>query len=376
MRAGRVGFEPTVPFPVRRFSRPDHSTTLTPAPEPARAGVPAWRKFASGVHLRYRVLRHAARIALLLLAGACSGGRPGPERAGDSSATAGQVGAARVLPTPASDSGDSIEAMAYEGVDSRGIPHYYGGELAAGDSGLLRRAYGIEDPHRLYVSDSTEEGLLKYDTHRKRCRTCYVNSYRVGFVSVRHPGESWEAAERRVRGSPPRTFVDSTHSSSAALADLDPAVQPHAEAMLRAGRAAGFRLRVVATYRSPLREAFYMAEGHGRTHTLTSNHSYGRALDVTVDDGNRAHARTRRDWVAFRRWLTAYRTTTGESFRLLGSVDRTWDWAHVELPSSEIGFGTVEAAVARARACLGPQATIACDFAPHLPDRLRHALVR
>jgi hypothetical protein len=30
-RAGRVGFEPTVPLRVRRFSRPVHSTTLTPA---------------------------------------------------------------------------------------------------------------------------------------------------------------------------------------------------------------------------------------------------------------------------------------------------------------------------------------------------------
>ena len=33
--AGRVGFEPTRPLRVCRFSRPDHSTTLTPAPRGA-----------------------------------------------------------------------------------------------------------------------------------------------------------------------------------------------------------------------------------------------------------------------------------------------------------------------------------------------------
>ena len=41
-----------------------------------------------------------------------------------------------------------------------------------------------------------------------------------------------------------------------------------------------------ATYRSPLREACLLAEGKGRAHTLTSNHSYGGALDIVNDDGN------------------------------------------------------------------------------------------
>lgn len=48
--------------------------------------------------------------------------------------------------------------------------------------------------------------------------------------------------------------------------------------MLRDARAAGFRIEVTATHRSPLQEAFLMAKGGGRTHTLTSNHSYGHAL--------------------------------------------------------------------------------------------------
>lgn len=271
---------------------------------------------------------------------------------------------------------DSTEAASYEGVDARGIPHYSAIALSSADSDVLRRAYGIEDPHLLYVSDSTEEGILKYDTRRKRCLACYVNSYRVGYVSVRRPGESWEQAERRVVRTPPRAFTGSARPSSTSTADLDPDVRPVAEAMLRDARAAGFQLRVTATYRSPLREAFLMAEGRGRTHTLTSNHSYGRALDVVVNDGNRANARTKRNWIAFRRWVTHYRTMTGESFHVLGRIDHTWDWPHVDLPSANIGFGNIEEAVRRGRACLAPGATVPCNFAPHLPEDLGHDLAQ
>jgi hypothetical protein len=210
-----------------------------------------------------------------------------------------------------------------------------------------------------------------YDTERKRCRRCYVNSYRIGYVSVRRPGESWEQVERRVRATPAKHF---THGplppASTSTADLDPDVRPIAEAMLRAARAAGFHLRVIRTYRSPLREAFLMAEGNGRTHTLTSDHSYGRALDIVVDDGNRAHARTKRDWIAFRRWVTHFPTPSGESFRVIGAMDHSWDWPHVALRSSKSGFGSIEDAVAAAHACLAPVNPKPCDFEPHLPARL------
>ena len=271
---------------------------------------------------------------------------------------------------------DSLDALSYEGVDSRGIPHYATTlTLSRPDADVLRRAYGIEDPHRLYVSDSTEEGLLKYDTQIKRCLTCYVNSYVVGYVSVRRPEESWEEAEHRVRSTPAHVFTGAAYPASTSTADLDPDVRPHAEQMLRDARAAGFHLSVTATYRSPLREAFLMAEGKGRTHTLTSNHSYGRALDIVVDDGNRAHARTKRDWIAFRHWVTQYRTTTGESFRILGRVDRTWDWPHVELPSAHLGFDTIAEAVLRGRACLAAGSTLPCSFPPHLPAHLNQSLV-
>jgi hypothetical protein len=271
---------------------------------------------------------------------------------------------------------DNVDAAAYEGVDARGIPHYATVAISSADSLALWRAYGIEDPHRLYVSDSTEEGILKYDTQRKRCLTCYVNSYRVGYVSVRRAGESWEQTERRVRATPARAFTGNANPSSTSTTDLDPDVRPLVNAMLVAANAAGFRLHVTATYRSPLREAFLMAQGRGGTHTLTSNHSYGRALDIVVDDGNTSNRRTREHWIAFRRWVTHYRAPTGESFRVLGRLDHTWDWAHVELPSSTIGFDTIDEAIVRARACLAQNATIPCNFPPHLPAYLDRSLVQ
>jgi hypothetical protein len=320
-------------------------------------------------------------LLLLALAG-CSGGGSSATAsnvAGQQAASArGEVAlAGDKVSLPVDTVGqDSTQAAAYEGVDARGIPHYASVVLSSADADVLQRAYGVEDPHRLYVSDSTEEGILKYDTQRKRCLTCYVNSYRIGYVSVRRPGESWDQAERRVRATTPTYFTGGATPSSTSTADLDPDVRPLAEAMLRDARAAGYRLRVTATYRSPLREAYLMAEGRGRTHTLTSNHSYGRALDIVVGDGDRANARTRRDWIAFRRWVTRYRTPSGESFRVLGRLDHTWDWPHIELPSSTIGFGSIDKAIARARTCLATGAAVPCNFPPHLPAALRHPLVQ
>jgi hypothetical protein len=265
---------------------------------------------------------------------------------------------------------DSVDASDYEGHDSRGIPHYAARTFTTEEASLLRSAYGIEEPHRLYVSDSTEDGLLKYDTQEKRCRTCYVDSYIVGFPSVRRRGETWEQAERRVRSTPARALTGGEHRGSTSTADLDPEARPLAEKMLADARSAGFTVHVVATYRSPLREAFLMAKGGGRTYTLTSTHSYGRALDVVVDDGRLRRPQTKADWIAFRRWVTQYRTATGDSFRVLGAVDNTWDWPHLELPTEHMGFRTIEAALERARACLAPGSSTPCDFTPNLPPQL------
>ena len=306
------------------------------------------------------------RLLVVVAIAGCGNGKPRTAGVADTGLAGPLAGAHTQADTGA----------AYVGVDRRGIPNYATVRLSPEDSTVLRRAYGIEDPHRLYLSDSTAESLLKYDTRRKPCRTCYVNSYRVGYMSVRRAGESWEAAERRVRASRPSTFAGGPVPTSKSTADLDPHVRPLAEAMLRSARAAGFHLRVTATYRSPRHEAFLMAEGGNRTHTLTSNHSYGRALDILIDDGNARHARTRRDWIAFRRWVTHYRTATNESFRVIGQIDYTWDWSHVELPSATIGFHSIEEAIARGRACLAPHASVPCNFPARLPARLRDALVR
>jgi hypothetical protein len=259
------------------------------------------------------------------------------------------------------------ELPPYTGTDARGVPHYARRPFTDEERRLLRVTYGIEHPTRLYVSDSTEDGLLKYDTRVKRCRTCYVNSYRVGFISVRRPGESWEEAERRVRAMRRRDFTPAARASSnTSTADLDPDIRADVERMLADARRAGFALRVVATYRSPEHEAYLMAIGGGRTHTLTSLHSYGRAIDVVLGDGNLGRRATKAQWIAFRRWVTAYR---GDDFRILGTPERTWDWRHVEMPTASVGFRTIEAALARARACGGT----ACDFAPHLSSGIAPA---
>ena len=259
-------------------------------------------------------------------------------------------------------------AWVYAGVDARGVPRYSLRAYTTEERRVLRNAYGVEDPNRLYLADSSGTRVLKYDTRPKPCRTCYVNSYRIGFVSVRRPGESWDAAEERVRHTRARDLGAARQPAggqSASLAALDPEIQPLVTRFLDDARRAGFRLRVISTYRSPEREAMVMAADVGATHTLTSLHSYGRALDVDVlDASGRVAPRAR--WVAFRRWAVAY---PGQAFRLVGTPAQTWDWRHLELPGPE-GFRSVDDAIARARACSAPATTRAerppCDFLPHL----------
>jgi hypothetical protein len=240
------------------------------------------------------------------------------------------------------------------------LPQYTTHQFTPDERALLRRVYGIEDPSRLYLIDESEEGVLKYDTKRKACASCLVNSYRIGFESVRRPGESWEEVERRVMATPLRAFPESAHVGSTSTAALDPSVRADVERMLADARAAGFVPHVVATYRSPVREAYLMRQGH-RTYTLTSLHSYGRAVDILIGDARLKRAATRQQWVAFRRWVEAYHD--GE-FRILGTPAHSWDWRHVEAPSPDIGFRSIEAAVDRARACSAPGAAVSCDFKP------------
>ena len=297
--------------------------------------------------------------ALVLMAG-CGG-----EATGHPAKPAKAVSQATRDNSLAAAPGLLAESASYSGTDAHGIPHYLKRNLTEEAKNILRRVYGVVSPSHLYISDSTRDGLLKYDPEQKRCSICYVNSYRIGFVSIREPGESWDELERRVlalhRSSFPRSSLVSSNSAST----MDPDVQGEVRQMLDGARRAGFKLRLVSTYRSPQREAILMAEGRGRTHTLTSLHSYGRAIDVNIGDGNLNNSSTRQSWIAFRRWVTGFR---GNDFRILGAPDHSWDWSHVELPSDRIGFRSVEEAIAAGRVCLAHPSATACEFLPHLPQ--------
>ena len=259
----------------------------------------------------------------------------------------------------------NTDADSYSGTDERGIPHYLTRPVSDDGRRILREAFGVVSASHLYLSDSTPGGLLKYDPELKPCLTCYVNSYRIGYVSIRKSGESWDDLQRRVRLLHRSSFRPASLVTSSSVGAMDPDVQDEVRQMLDAARGAGFRLRVVSTYRSPEQEAVLMAEGRGRTHTLTSLHSYGRAIDVSVGDGNLGNPSTRRSWIAFRHWVTGFR---GNDFRVLGTPDRSWDWAHVELPNARIGFRTVDDAIEAGRACLARSPASPCEFLPHLPQ--------
>ena len=270
-------------------------------------------------------------------------------------------GEATARPTHEHPHSDGIR---YAGTDARGIPRYMTRPVTNEGRRVLRQAFGVVFPSHLYLSDSTPAGVLKYDPVTKPCLTCYVNSYRVGFVSIRKHGESWDGLQHRVGALRRTSFRPASLVSSSSVSAMDPDVQVEVGQMLDAARRAGFRLRVVNTYRSPEQEALLMAEGRGRTHTLTSLHSYGRAIDVSVGDGNLSHPATRRSWIGFRRWVTGFRQN---DFRVLGTPDRSWDWAHVELPNARIGFSSVDDAIAAGRACLERSSASTCEFSPHLP---------
>jgi hypothetical protein len=105
-------------------------------------------------------------------------------------------------------------------------------------------------------------------------------------------------------------------------------------------------------------------------------HSYGRAVDLVVGDGRIDRPATAREWIRFRRWVVRYR---GGMFRVIGTPERTWDWPHVELARPLLGFRSVPALVATARACRAAAddaaaAAARCTIAPNLPPHLsQHA---
>ena len=198
---------------------------------------------------------------------------------------------------------------------------------------------------------------------------CRTVSVRVGLTAPRRPDETWDAFVTRVARGGTHAWPDGAQAYYTSLASLDPAARGPFERLLADARRAGFRVRVAETYRSPARQALLLARRDGRTETATSVHSYGRAVDLVVADGRIDRPSTVRAWIAFRRWVSRYR---GGTFRVVGTPERTWDWPHVELAAPRLGFTSVEALLAAARACRAATTSDAaaadrCTLAPRLP---------
>jgi hypothetical protein len=210
----------------------------------------------------------------------------------------------------------------YAGRDSADVPRYVQRPFSTEERRILLDQFGIEDPSRLYLSDTSAAGYLVYDTERV-------------------------ALERRVRAMRPQDFPADARATGTSLGSLHPLARPHFARMLAAARAAGHRVRVVESFRSPERQAYLMALGGGLTFTATSMHSAGRAVDVVVGDGDLRNAGTRARWVAFRRWLVGYE---GARFRIIGTPGKSWDWPHIELADAGLGYGSIEALLLAARA--------------------------
>lgn len=236
----------------------------------------------------------------------------------------------------------------YAGRDEDGVPRYIDRSFSDDERRLLREQFGIEEPGRLYLSDTLPGASLTYDTDWDRGERDLVGSYRVGAPSVRLPGETWEALERRLAATSPASFPAATHRADRSLAALDSTVRPGVERLLQAARRAGFRVRVTESRRSAERQAYLLTlDGH-LTHTATSRHADGFAVDVVLDDGDLRNPVTRKHWTAFRRWVLA--TRAGE-FRLIGAPDRSWDWPHIESISGPPAFRSVEELLAAAARC-------------------------
>ena len=236
-------------------------------------------------------------------------------------------------------------AAAYAGRDDTGVPRYIERAFSEEERRMLRKHFGIEEPGRLYLSDTSKEAYLNYDTERDPGAGRLVRSYRVGAPSVRLPGETWEELEQRLATMRPDDFPASARVVDTELSSLEPEVRQAYEQMIVAAREAGHRVRIVETLRTAERQAYLMASGGGLTFTATSKHSSGRAVDMVVGDGNLKNKRTRASWTAFRRWVTQY---DGGRFQLIGAPDKSWDWPHVEL-AAPLGYRSIEALLLAAR---------------------------
>jgi hypothetical protein len=249
---------------------------------------------------------------------------------------------------PSATAAAAYPRVSYAGRDEAGVPRYLQRFFSDEERRLLREQFGIEDPRRLYLSDTLPSASLVYDSDWDRGERHLVSSYRVGAPSVRRPGETWEELERRLAETSPASFPRSVRRADASLASLDSVVRPQVERMLGAARRAGFRVRVTEARRTAERQAYLLTLDGRLTHTATSRHAEGFAVDVVVDDGNLGNSVTRKHWIAFRRWVLA---NERKSFRLIGDPDRSWDWPHIEFVDGPPAFRSVEELLATARWC-------------------------
>lgn len=256
----------------------------------------------------------------------------------------------------------------YAGRDPDGVPNYVERPFSPEERRLLRRHFGIEEPGRLYLSDSSAAAYLMYDSERDPGARRLVRTYRVGAPSIRRGGETWEQLERRLRTLAPGDFPASVRKADTSLASLDPAARPAFERMLREAGRAGHRVRVIESYRSSRRQAWLLVRGGGLTFTATSKHSDGRAVDLVVGDGNLRNPATRARSTEFRRWVLKFEAGR---FRIIGAPGHSWDWPHVELAAGASGYGSVEALLEAARtadaACCDPPG--AAVHSTHEPAR-------
>ena len=126
----------------------------------------------------------------------------------------GEVGA--VHPSAAASAAYPRES--YAGRDEAGVPRYLQRAFTQEERDLLRKQFGVEEPSRLYLSDTLPGASLTYDSDWDRGERDLVGTYRVGAPSVRQPGETWEELERRLATTDPAGFPRSTHHADASLA--------------------------------------------------------------------------------------------------------------------------------------------------------------
>ena len=272
---------------------------------------------------------------------------PDPERPRVARLLDAGTRAFRLPPLPVVRTVVNDDPRAYAGYDGRGAPRYVRRLFSEYERSLLKWAYGIEEPNRLWLPDTTTHATLRYDT---RLVDGVVLVARVGYPSARYPGETWDAFADRLAMGRREEFRRGGTTTYSSIDALVPDARACFARLLDDARRAGFRVRVRETLRSPERQAYLYSAADGRTYTATSAHMVGRAIDLEIGDGRLTNPATVEEWVAFRRWVLAQRTVTGARFQLIGAVDRTWDWPHVELEDDPNGFRTVDELLAAAAA--------------------------